>query len=157
MLDKLKIIKRRRLNSKESLLFASFCLALFIFLYSHLTQFKSYVNRAKVTPRVIEYCSKFKKNKSQTDHKLLQHRVAFFLIGTGKYISFIKQLIESMEKNFCSNSPHVYVHYFIFTDKTNFKPDLIHKNRNFTNIYQEHLKWPMSTLLRFENILKVIF
>jgi hypothetical protein len=154
MLDKLKI-KRRRLNFKELLLISSFCLA-FIFLYFQLTQFKSYVNRTKVTPRIIEYCSKFKKNKSQTDHKL-QHRVAFFLIGTGKYISFIKQLIESMEKNFCSYSPHVYVHYFIFTDNTNFKPDIINKNRNFTNIFQEHLKWPMSTLLRFENILKVIF
>ena len=142
-------IKRRRLNLKESIIITSICLAI-IFLYSELTRFKSYVHRGKLSPRVTEYCSKFNKpNKNQ------RRRVAFLLIGTGKYITFANQLVKSMEKHFCPLSPHIYVHYFIFTDNIHFKPDLISKNRNFTNIYQEHLKWPMSTLLRFEHILKV--
>ena len=65
-----------------------------------------------------------------------------------------------MEENFCSKSPHTYVHYFIFTDDTQFKPLLANnnnnnnRNRNYTLIYQKHLNWPMSTLLRFENIIK---
>ena len=69
----------------------------------------------------------------------------------------IRQLINSMEKNFCSNSPHIYVHYFIFTDDIKFKPFYVNSassNRNYTIIHQQHLKWPMSTLLRFSNILK---
>ena len=151
-------LKRRRLNLKEFIVITSICLAM-IFLYTELTRFKSYVHHGKLSPRVIEYCSNFKQNKKEIANAKRQEsqrpRVAFLLIGTGKYIKFIKQLVESMEKHFCRLSPQIHVHYFIFTDNIYFKPDLIRKDRNFTNIYQEHLKWPMSTLLRFEHILKV--
>lgn len=81
----------------------------------------------------------------------------FSIKGTGKYINLIRQLVTSMETYFCSNSPHIYVHYFIFTDDINYKPfDLdstSSSNRNYTIVKQKHLDWPMSTLLRFSNIL----
>ena len=155
MHEHLKIKRRHhRLNLKESIIITSICLVM-IFLYSELTRFKSYEHRGKLSPRVIECCSKFKPNNNKNQVASTKRRVAFLLIGTGKYITFAKQLVDSMEKHFCPLSPHIYVHYFIFTDNILFKPDLINKNRNFTNIYQEHLKWPMSTLLRFEHILKV--
>ena len=151
-------MKRRKLNLKQYFLIAGLFVVTFL-LYIELTQFKSYVNRSQVTPRIAQHCSKFRKNNAQQILRQ-RRRVGFFLIGTGKYIKFAQQLIESMEKHFCTNSPHIYVHYFIFTDATDFEPRLMSKgyndgNRNFTNIYQEHLQWPMSTLLRFENIIKV--
>jgi hypothetical protein len=89
---------------------------------------------------------------------VVKHRVGFFLIGTGKYIQLTSKLIDSMENYFCTKKRtfDVYVHYFILTDDLKFTPNIsrANLNRNFSIIYQKQLDWPMSTLLRFENILK---
>jgi hypothetical protein len=135
-------------------------LALFYLLYNKLFTFTSYVNRRQVTPRIAQHCSQYNanniiRNKIQLPQNIHRRRVGFFLIATGKYIELARRLIDSTEKHFCSNSPHIYVHYFIFTDNTQFNPTLTNGDRNFTIIFQKHLEWPMSTLLRFENILKV--
>ena len=80
-------------------------------------------------------------------------RVGFFLIGTGKYLELVNQLIESMEEHFCTKK-QAYVHYFVFTDVASWSPTLEDTfYRNYTIIHQDKLAWPMSTLLRFEIII----
>jgi len=155
----------KRLNNLNKISILKLCvifvlLAIVYLLYNKLFAFKSYVNRRQVTPRIAQHCSQYSanniiKNKIQLPQNTHRRRVGFFLIATGKYIELARRLLESTEKHFCSNSPHIYVHYFIFTDNTQFKPQLTNGDRNFTIIFQKHLEWPMSTLLRFENILKV--
>lgn len=85
-------------------------------------------------------------------------RVGFFLMGTGRYIRLVQQLLESMETHFCAGRH--YVHYFIFTDDKTYMPKLNTNplsppgSRNFTRIYQERLGWPKDTLMRFEMLLR---
>ena len=81
-------------------------------------------------------------------------KIGFFLMGTGKYIELVDELIKSMEIYFCPNNKIIEVNYIIFTDKINYKPILNNdKYRKFNIIQQNKLKWPNSTLLRFEIVL----
>jgi len=71
-------------------------------------------------------------------------KVAIIFIGTGKYINFLPQYYENIEKNFLPNSEKTFL---VFTDGTlEDTPD------NIIPYYQKHLEWPYITLTRFEII-----
>lgn len=83
--------------------------------------------------------------------------IGFLIMGTGKYIKLVDQLIESMEKYFCvkEKNANFLVNYLIFTDNSSFVPPIDSKNklRGYTILYQTKLGWPLDTLLRFNIIL----
>jgi hypothetical protein len=84
-----------------------------------------------------------------------QIKIGIFLMGTGKYIKLIQQLVESMERFFCIGPKFniFQVHYLIFTDDFEWKPSLNNSmNRFYTKVYQKKLGWPYDTLNRFEMI-----
>ena len=130
---------KKSFNSKCYVLFSITLTLVFFFL---LIFFSNSFNSCSISSR------------SQTLNK---RHIAFFLMGTGNYIRLAEQLISSMEKHFCSNTNSINVHYFIFTDASpNWSPlGKLNSNRNFTLIYQRHLDWPFSTLLRFKIILDI--
>lgn len=74
----------------------------------------------------------------------MKNSIAILYICTGKYNVLWHEFYESFESYFlldCSK------HYYVFTDA-----DIIEYEENNTNIhriYQEPLKWPYATLLRF--------
>lgn len=70
-----------------------------------------------------------------------KYNIGLLVMATGKYISFVKPLIESAEKYFCTKHN---VTYFIFTDSENF----FHEKSII--IPQSRLGWPYDTLMRFE-------
>jgi hypothetical protein len=75
-----------------------------------------------------------------------KNKVAICFIGTGKYIDFLPNYWQNIEKNFLPNTEK---EFFVFTDgEINDTPD------NITTIHQEHLEWPYITLLRFKIINK---
>ena len=61
-------------------------------------------------------------------------RIGFLLMGSGKYIQLVDQLIKSMDKHFCTQKDHIHVHYFIFTDNLEFKHAIIQLKRNYSII-----------------------
>jgi histo-blood group ABO system transferase len=70
---------------------------------------------------------------------LQAYKVGLCVVATGKYIQFVKPLIESAEKHFCTNHE---VTYFIFTDGQ--PPEL----PKIVKIYQPRLGWPYDTMMR---------
>jgi len=71
-------------------------------------------------------------------------KVAIIFIGTGKYINFLPNYYENIEKNFLPNWEKTFL---VFTDgKLEDPPE------NIIPYYQEHLEWPYITLKRFEII-----
>lgn len=90
-----------------------------------------------------------------SEHK--RYKIGLVIMATGKYINFVKPLINSAEKYFC---PHHEVTYFVFTDATmpprnrnnviyiNTNP-IIYRSQNLFTIHQEKLGWPYDTLMRF--------
>ncbi len=73
------------------------------------------------------------------------------MVATGKYIQFVRPLIESAQKYFC---PRHHRRYFVFTNSTKplytedeESPDIIY-------IHQKKLGWPYDTLMRFNIYLK---
>lgn len=73
-------------------------------------------------------------------------KVAITFIGTGKYLDYLPQYYENIEKYFLPNSEKTIL---AFTDgELNDTPD------NLIPYYQEHLNWPYITLKRFEIINK---
>ena len=52
--------------------------------------------------------------------------IGFFIMGTGKYIKLVDQLVQSMEENFCVKDKHsnFFVNYFIFTDNDSYVPPM---------------------------------
>jgi hypothetical protein len=83
-----------------------------------------------------------------------QKIVGFFLMGTGKYLKLVEQLISSMEENFCVKNNQIYVNYFIFTDNKIWTPNNIKQSlHKYKIIYRKSQNWTMNTLLRFEMIL----
>ena len=146
--------------------------------------FKSYESRRAIAPGILRQCALLtstpqypprpplsnNNNNNNNKNNEKKRRVGFFLIGTGKYLQLARQLILSMEKYFCTRDQLsrrlVHVHYFVFTDNLEFTLDLNGEERkenkeeeeirssNMSVVFQKHLTWPMSTLLRFENILR---
>ena len=72
-------------------------------------------------------------------------KVGLLVVATGKYIDFIKPLIESADKYFCTNHD---VTYYIFTDR---EPP---KHPKIVKISAPHKKWPYTTLTRFHEYYK---
>lgn len=67
--------------------------------------------------------------------------VGLLIMATGKYSSFVPQLIDSAEEFFC---PGHRVTYFVFTDA------FFEARENVCCIYQPRLGWPFDTMLRSE-------
>jgi histo-blood group ABO system transferase len=65
--------------------------------------------------------------------------VGLLVVATGKYIQFVKPLIESAKKYFCVNAN---VTYFIFTEGE------VPQEKNIIKIEQNRLGWPYDTLMR---------
>lgn len=72
-------------------------------------------------------------------------KIGLLVMATNRYINFVPPLIESAEKFFCKKHD---ITYFIFTDNKTFKHD------KAICIYQEHLSWPFSTMMRYHTYLK---
>ena len=67
--------------------------------------------------------------------------IGLCITATGKYINFVKPLIESARKYFCKNHR---VTFFVFTDgNLEQAPDIV-------KIYQNKIGWPYDTLKRFQ-------
>lgn len=66
-------------------------------------------------------------------------KVGLLIVATGKYIEFVKPLIDSANKYFCTNHD---VTYFVFTDDEQFQAP------NVIKIDQKKLGWPYDTLMR---------
>lgn len=82
-----------------------------------------------------------------------QKTVALCVVATGKYIQFVKPLIDSAEKYFC---PMHERRYIVFTDYNVEQYPLYqdHDIPNITYVYQKKLGWPKDTLFRFDIYLK---
>ena len=65
--------------------------------------------------------------------------IGLCIVATGKYIAFIKSLIDSAEKYFCRNHK---VTYFVFTDGQ------APQAPNVVPIFQKRLGWPYDTMMR---------
>lgn len=72
-------------------------------------------------------------------------KIGFLVIATNKYIKFVKPLTDSINKYLFQNHEKTI---FCFTDDVSFVYD------NVVNIYQEHMQWPLPTLMRYEIIYK---
>lgn len=66
-------------------------------------------------------------------------KVGLLIVATGKYISFVKPLLDSANKYFC---PEHEVTYFIFTEGT---PPAY---PNVVKFYHERVGWPYDTMMR---------
>src|SRR5436190_14825250 len=78
-----------------------------------------------------------------------QLNIGLCIVATGKYIAFVKPLLDSAEQYFC---PHHKKTYFIFTDGTQSDIDDLMNSSYGDNIvitYQKRLGWPYDTLMRF--------
>jgi histo-blood group ABO system transferase len=75
-----------------------------------------------------------------------QLNIGLCIVATGKYIHFVKPLLDSAEKYFCPDHNRTY---FIFTDDTsNALLNAPYKD-NIVIINQNRLGWPYDTLMRF--------
>lgn len=83
--------------------------------------------------------------------------IGLCIMATGKYIQFVKPLLDSAEKYFCPNHQRKY---FIFTDSAPLQHNEIASppikellqssySQHIVFIYQERLGWPNDTLMRF--------
>lgn len=73
-------------------------------------------------------------------------KVAICFIGTGKYLNFLPNYYENIQKKFLPNSQKTFL---VFSDgELSDLPD------NIIHYYQEHLEWPYITLTRFKIIQK---
>jgi len=68
------------------------------------------------------------------------YNVGLLIVATGKYTEFVKPLIDSANKYFCTNH---HVTYFVFTDGQ------IPHAKNIVRIEQKRLGWPYDTMMRF--------
>ncbi len=72
---------------------------------------------------------------------LCGYNVGLCVMATGKYIDFVKPLVNSAHKYFCKNHK---VTYFIFTEGQTPQEDSVVK------VEQHKLGWPYDTMMRFE-------
>ncbi len=78
-----------------------------------------------------------------------QLHIGLCIVATGKYIQFIKPLLDSAEQYFCPDHKKTY---FIFTDATEPALESLLKstyNNRIIITYQKRLGWPYDTLMRF--------
>lgn len=78
-----------------------------------------------------------------------QLHIGLCIVATGKYISFVKPLLDSAEKYFCPQHKRTY---FIFTDAKQTDLDSLLECSYHGNIiitYQKRFGWPHDTLMRF--------
>lgn len=68
-----------------------------------------------------------------------KQNIGLLIMATGRYIEFVKPLIDSANKHFCTDHK---ITYFIFTDGEPPKAD------NIIKIEQKRLGWPDDTLMR---------
>lgn len=95
-------------------------------------------NKAVHTEYAPTFIARHKKN--------IPLNIGLCIVATGKYIHFVKPLLDSAEKYFC---PQHTKTYFIFTDST--EHDLLttpYKERIII-VPQKRLGWPYDTLMRF--------
>lgn len=69
-------------------------------------------------------------------------KIGFLVIATNKYIKFVSPLVDSINKYFL---PTYDKKIFCFTDKMDYE-----LQDNVIKIHQEHMKWPLTTLKRYE-------
>ena len=74
-------------------------------------------------------------------------KLGVIIIATGKYISFVDDLIESIQEFIGFKGE---INYFLFTDKENMSQDLRY---NVKKIEYNYTVWPMPTLMRYQGIL----
>ena len=70
---------------------------------------------------------------------LFGDKIGLLIMATGKYIQFVKPLIESAEKYFCVKHN---VTYYVFTDGELPPAD------NIVTIYQDRIGWPYDSMMR---------
>lgn len=73
-------------------------------------------------------------------------KIGLLIIATGKYKVFLKDLIESADKNFLRSHD---VNYFLFVDEE----IKIVSNKKIKQILIEHKPWPFPTLLRYKTFI----
>jgi histo-blood group ABO system transferase len=78
-----------------------------------------------------------------------QLHIGLCIVATGKYISFVKPLLDSAEKYFC---PEHTKSYFIFTDANASELAALQECSYHEKViitYQKRFGWPYDTLMRF--------
>lgn len=78
-----------------------------------------------------------------------QLNIGLSIVATGKYIAFVKPLLDSAEQYFCPQHTRTY---FIFTDGAQSDLDDLLRSSYSDRIvitYQKRLGWPYDTLMRF--------
>lgn len=78
-----------------------------------------------------------------------QLNIGLCIMATGKYIAFVKPLLDSAEQYFCPEHKRTY---FIFTDGTQSElADLLNSpyEKRIVITHQKRLGWPNDTLMRF--------
>lgn len=73
-------------------------------------------------------------------------KIGILVIATSKYISFVKPLVDSINRHFLLDHDKTI---FCFTDNLDYE-----LQDNVVKIYQEHMAWPMPTLKRYEIFVK---
>jgi histo-blood group ABO system transferase len=100
------------------------------------------MNRARKHIALLLLCALFSLNSKPL-------HIGLCIVATGKYIEFVKPLLDSAEKYFCPDHKKTY---FIFTDSEKAGlNDLMHSSYkdNIVITYQKRLGWPYDTLMRF--------
>jgi len=72
-------------------------------------------------------------------------KVGLLVVATGKYIQFVKPLVDSANKHFCPNDE---VTYFIFTE------GVVPAYPNVVKFHHERVGWPYDTMMRCAMYLK---
>ena len=82
-------------------------------------------------------------------------RVGVFIMGSGKYLPLLKQLVGSMEEHFCAGGA-AHVHYLLFVDElaaASWEPTNRTRDRSYTLIEHHQQGWPKDTLYIFRMLL----
>lgn len=89
----------------------------------------------------------FKSNKSSS-----KKRIGIFCVCTGSYIQYFEQLVESVEKYFLIEYPHIF---FISTDNIEYIENICIKYKlNFKIKYISKKGFPLDTLYRYKYIIE---
>ena len=81
-----------------------------------------------------------KQNPGSQGRDMQRKHVGLLVMATGKYISYVDDLLDSADRYFCTDHA---VTYFVFTDGE------LKSRNNLIVIPQEQLGWPYDTMMRF--------
>lgn len=85
-------------------------------------------------------------------------RVAWFTAGLAQgYFGIVQDQLKQTEANFCTDRPWVETHYYVFTDQTELREDLLFMNDKITLIHVERRGWPYDSDGRFDWMVKVTY